>query len=275
MKDLLVFLDGTQADEARIVQAEALANRHDSFLTGLYCNALPEVMFASEAGMASIDVVSQMQDSSRAEGDAKAEAIAARFGRLSVNNEVRRFDVYSSQMGLTLANEARTADLFIASRPYGHYNSHAEALEQVLFNSGRGCLFLPPVGDPRPFDKVVLAWRNSREAARAVSEALPIIAGAKSVIVAMASEDSSAEEEGTMPGADISRYLTRHGANVELRTLTNWTHIGEALLNEVERSEADLLVMGGYGHSRFREWVLGGATRDILTRAETPVFIAH
>ena len=275
MKDLLVFLDGTQADEARIVQAEALATRHDSFLTGLYCNALPEVMFASEAGMASIDVVSQMQDSSRAEGDAKAEAIAARFGRLSVKNEVRRFDVYSSQMGLTLANEARTADLFIASRPYGHYNSHAEALEQVLFNSGRGCLFLPPVGDPRPFDKVVLAWRNSREAARAVSEALPIIAGAKSVIVAMASEDGSAEEEGTMPGADISRYLTRHGANVELRTLTNWTHVGEALLNEVERSQADLLVMGGYGHSRFREWVLGGATRDILTRAETPVFIAH
>ena len=275
MKDLLVFLDGTQADEARITQAEALAARHDSFLTGLYCNALPEVMFASEAGMASIDVVSQMQDSSRAEGDAKAEAIAARFGRLNVKNEVRRFDVYSSQMGLTLANEARTADLFIASRPYGHYNGHAEALEQVLFNSGRGCLFLPPVGDPRPFDTVVLAWRNTREVARAVSEALPIIAGAKKVIVAMASENDSAEDEGTMPGADISRYLTRHGAKVELRTLTNWSHVGEALLNEVERSQADLLVMGGYGHSRFREWVLGGATRDVLTRAETPVFIAH
>jgi len=275
MKDLLVFLDGTSSDESRIAQAEALASRQDAFLTGLFCNALPEVMFASEAGMASIDVVSQMQDSSRAEGDAKAEALATRFSRLSVLNEIRRFDVYSSQMGLTLANEARTADVFIASRPYGHYNSHAEALEQVLFNSGRACLFVPPVGDPKPFDTVVLAWRNSREAARAVSEAMPILTKAKQVIVAMATEDGPPEEEGSMPGADISRYLTRHGANVELRTLAKWNHVGEALLNEVERAGADLLVMGGYGHSRFREWVLGGATRDILTRAEIPVLIAH
>ncbi len=275
MKDLLVFLDGTSADESRIVQAEALANRQDAFLTGLFCNALPEVMFASEAGMASIDVVSQMQDTSRAEGDAKAEALAARFSRLSVLNEIRRFDVYTSQMGLTLASEARTADLFIATRPYGHYNSHAEALEQVLFNSGRGCLFLPPVGEPRPFDKVVLAWRNSREAARAISEALPILCRSKQVIVAMATGEGAPGDDGAIPGVDISRYLTRHGCGVELRELTSWTSIGEALLTEVERIDADLLVMGGYGHSRFREWVLGGATRDILTRAEVPVLIAH
>jgi nucleotide-binding universal stress UspA family protein len=274
MKDLLVFLDGTGADEVRIAQAEALASRQDAFLTGLFCNSLPEVMFASEAGMASIDVVSQMQDSSRAEGDTKAGALAARFSRLSVLNEIRRFDVYSSQMGLTLANEAHTADLFIATRPYGHYNSHAEALEQVLFNSGRGCLFLPPVGDPRLFDTVVLAWRNTREAARAVSEAMPILRKAKKTYVVMATEDGQ-EDERSMPGADISRYLTRQGANVELRTLSNWTSVSEALLNEVEKVNADLLVMGGYGHSRFREWVLGGATRDILTQAEIPVLIAH
>lgn len=275
MKDLLVFLDGSGADEARIVQAEALASRHDAFLTGLFCNALPEVMFASEAGMASIDVVSQMQDSSRAEGDTKAEVLATRFSRLSVLNEIRRFDVYSSQMGLTLANESHTADLFIATRPYGHYNSHAEALEQVLFNSGRGCLFLPPVGEPRNFETVVLAWRNTREAARAVSEALPILKKSKQVVVVMATESGQPEEEGAVPGADISRYLTRHGCTVELRTLANWTSVSEALLNEVEKLNADLLVMGGYGHSRFREWILGGATRDILTQAEIPVLIAH
>ena len=275
MKDLLVFLDGTSADEERIVQAEALASRQGAFLTGLFCNALPEVMFASEAGMASIDVVSQMQDSSRAEGDSKAEALATRFERLSVLNEIRRFDVYASQMGLTLASESRTADLFIATRPYGHYNGHAEALEQVLFNSGRACLFLPPVGTPRPFDTVVVGWRNSREAARAVSEARPILEKAKKVVIAMATEDSSPENEGAMPGADISRYLTRHGCDVELSELSKWSNVGEALLNEAERTSADLLVIGGYGHSRFREWVLGGATRDILTRSEIPVLIAH
>ncbi len=275
MKDLLVFLDGTDADEARIVQAESIASRHDAFLTGLFCNALPEVMFASEAGMASVDVVSQMQDSSRADGDAKAEVLAARFAKLSVANEVRRFDVYSSQMGLTLASEARTADLFIATRPYGHYNNHADALEQVLFNSGRACLFLPPVGAPHPFDTVLLAWRNSREAARAVSEALPALIAAKKVYIAMATEEGASQDGASHPGDNIVRYLTRHGANVEMRPLLGWSQVGEALLNEVGKTEADLLVMGGYGHSRFREWVLGGATRDILTRAEVPVLIAH
>jgi nucleotide-binding universal stress UspA family protein len=275
MKDLLVFLDGTETDEARIVQAESIADRHNSFLTGLFCNSLPEIMFASEAGMASLDMVSQMQDLSRAEGDAKASALAARFGRLSVHSEIRRFDVYSSQMGPTLTNEAHTADLFIATRPYGLYNSHCEALEHVLFNSGRACLFLTPDGECRSFDTVVLAWRNSREAARAVSEALPILTAAKKVIVAMVTEDGAPETEGVMPGADISRYLTRHGATIELQALTGWSRVGEAVLDQVEKAKADLLVMGGYGHSRFREWVLGGATRDVLTQAEVPVLIAH
>ena len=99
---------------------------------------------------------------------------------------------------------------------------------------------------------------------------------AKQVYVAMATEDGPPEDEGAMPGADISRYLTRHG--LHRRTAVRCPAgpmSAEALLNEVEKTEADLLVMGGYGHSRFREWVLGGATRDILTRAEMPVLIAH
>ncbi len=275
MKDLLVFLDGSDADEARIVQAESIASRHNAFLTGLYCNTLPEIMFASEAGMASLDMISQMQDISRAEGDAKAKVLAGRFVRLSVGNEIHRFDVYSSQMGPTLANEAHTSDLFIATRPHGHRNSHTEALEHVLFNSGRACLFLPPLGGPHPFDNVVLAWRNSREAARAVSEALPILIAAKKVTIAMVIEDAPPEQGDVPPGADIKRYLTRHGVATKLRTLTGSSRVGEALLGEVEKTKADLLVMGGYGHSRFREWVLGGATRDILTQAEIPVLIAH
>lgn len=275
MKDLVVFLDGTEGDATRIAHAAALAERHDAFLTGLYCNVLPEVMFASEAGMATADAITLLQEEARTKGDARAKALVASFDKLGVLNEVRRFDAYSSQVGLTLAAEARTADLFIATRPYGHVKNNAEALESVLFNSGRGCLFVPPVGAPRPFETVVLAWRNTREAARAVSEAMPLLVAAKQVLVTMVGEGSAPEQEGVSPGADIARYLDRHGVNVELRPLTGWTHPAKALLNEVEKSGADLLVMGGYGHSRFREWVLGGATRDILTKAEVPVLIAH
>lgn len=275
MKDLLVYLDGSKADENRIAHAEALATRHNAFLTGLYCNQLPEVMIASEAGMASVEMVAQMQETARHEGDAKAAALLSRFDRLGVLNEIRRFDTYSSQLGSAISGEARTADLFIATRPYGSAGSNHEALESVLFNSGRACLFVPPTGTPRPFDAVLLAWRNSREAARAVSEALPILVAAKQVIVAMVSEGESPEEQGISPGADIARYLDRHGAKVTLRTISGWSNAGEALLNEAEKTAADLLVMGGYGHSRFREWILGGVTRNILTNAEIPVFVAH
>ena len=78
-----------------------------------------------------------------------------------------------------------------------------------------------------------------------------------------------------MPGADIARHLDRHGINVELRQISGWSNPAEALLNEAEKSGAQMIVMGGYGHSRFREWVLGGVTRDILKVATVPVLLAH
>jgi nucleotide-binding universal stress UspA family protein len=83
------------------------------------------------------------------------------------------------------------------------------------------------------------------------------------------------EQEGHEPGADIARHLDRHGVRVEIRHVTGWSDPAEALLNETQKAAADLIVMGGYGHSRFREWILGGMTRDVLSLANVPVLLAH
>lgn len=275
MKDLIVHLDGSEQDETRLAHAESLASRHDAFLTGLLCNVLPDVMIAGDAGYPATQVVVELQNTASEAGDKKQNALVERFRNLGVLNELRRVDAYASQAGHAMTLEARTADLFVATRPYGNNQTAPEPIESVLFHSGRACLFVPPSSTPTPFKTVVVAWRNTQEAARAVAEALPILKAADQVILAIVSESEAPEQGGTSPGADIARHLDRHGISAEVRELSGWSDPAEALLNEVQKSGADLLVMGGYGHSRFREWVLGGVTRQILTTASIPVLMAH
>jgi nucleotide-binding universal stress UspA family protein len=95
------------------------------------------------------------------------------------------------------------------------------------------------------------------------------------VTITLIDERSSAEEAGQEPGADIARHLSRHDAVVEIQHIAEWHGVHEALLNQAEKSGASLLVMGAYGHSRLREWVLGGVTRGVLSEAKLPVLVAH
>lgn len=275
MKDLLVHLDGTQEDETRIAHAEALASRHDAFVTGLFCNALPDVIVAGDAGFPATQVVVQLQTNATEAGDKIEETLKARFAKLNVLNELRRIDVFASQAGHAMTLEARNFDMFVATRPYNHDTSNPEALESVLFHSGRACLFVPPNSSPKAYDTVLVAWRNTQESARAIGEALPLLQKAKQVVLAMVSEHESPEQDRMAPGADIARHLDRHGIKTEIKELTGWSNPSEALLNEVRISGADLMVMGGYGHSRFRQWVLGGVTRHVLSNADIPVLVAH
>lgn len=276
IKDMLVYLDGNSQDEVRLAYAEQLAAVNDAFITGLYTNILPEIVIAGDRGLGAAQVVADMQSTAIKTGDETEAKLKERFANLAPNNELRRTDVLSSSAGQALAAEARRADIFIATRLYGHGQEDPAMFESVLFNSGRACLFVPPqTRPPKSLDTIMLAWRNTRDAARAMSEAMPLLQAAKEVVVAMVVEDGAPEQGGNMPGADVSRHLSRHGVNVDLRQITGWSDPAEALLNEAEKTDSKLLVMGGYGHSRFRQWILGGVTRNILKTAEIPVLMAH
>src|SRR5262249_21576660 len=124
--------------------------------------------------------------------------------------------------------------------------------------------------------RVLIGWDASREAARAVKDAMPLLAAAEAVKVLSIDAEQSPQRHGEMPGADIALYLARHAVKTQVeRTVSAGIDIGNTLLSRTVDLEADLLVMGAYGHSRVRELMLGGATRTVLQSMTAPVLMSH
>lgn len=274
IKEIAVHLTGSDEDDVRLAYAGPIAQRFDALISGLLVHRLPDfVSITDPAGSGFLqDLLAQSHQRADVAGGAlrsKLEAIGARF-------ELRRIDCYPSTVGEELAAEARTADLFLGTRPYGDPLGQHHVEEVVLFECGRGCLFVPPKGTPpRQYATVFVAWKETREAARAVAEALPFLQQARQVVVGLVEEGGAGEQFRIEAGADIGRYLSRHGVSAEIRKIAGWDRAAEALMNEATQVGADMIVMGGYGHSRLREWALGGVTRDILAGASVPVLMAH
>src|SRR5215471_6305021 len=149
-----------------------------------------------------------------------------------------------------------------------------QAFEHV---SGRPILVVPYVGNFADLGRrVVIGWNASREAARAVNDAMPLLTSAETVTVLTIDPREGPRAHGELPGADISLHLARHGVKAEIeRTVSADLPVGEVLLSRVADLGADLLVMGAYGHSRARELLLGGATRSLLRSMTLPVLMSH
>jgi nucleotide-binding universal stress UspA family protein len=141
----------------------------------------------------------------------------------------------------------------------------------------------PASGQAGPARRIMVAWNASKEAARAVHEALPLLRRAERVQIAVLDADSQRALLGEPPGADLLHYLARHGVEADILVrqaqraglLKRPTGTGEALLSLVAEENCDLLVLGAYGHSRFRETLLGGVTRTVLEAMTVPVLMAH
>jgi nucleotide-binding universal stress UspA family protein len=146
----------------------------------------------------------------------------------------------------------------------------------VLFGSGRH-VFLVPNRKPAKavFDRILVAWNGGRESARALAVALPYLHKANEVTVLVVDDEPSTELQ-TALGTDAVNHLKHHGINVALhRARIRDGGVGATLIAEARRLNADLIVMGGYGHSRLREWLLGGTTDELLHKAPVPLLIAH
>lgn len=271
-KDITVHLTGSAEDVVRLRYANDLARAFGAHLTGLYAHVLPELIsYTDPSGSAFLQ---ELIEQSNKAGDTVAARLTKNMAELGSYTELRRLDVFPGEVGKAIASEVRMGDLFVGTRPYGDPARSAHIEEAILFDSGRPCLFLPPqTARPAQMTTVLVGWKNTRESARAVAEAMPILKQATSVIVVMVSEGDGSL--GSEPGADIGRYLSRHGIKPEIRTASGAPDVGTALLREAQAHAADLIVMGGYGHSRLRELVLGGATRDVLVSSPIPVLMAH
>ena len=279
LKDILVHLDGTEQSKVRLQLAAGLARRHGAHLAGLFVvDVMLPMMAASDAGSGA--VLAEMIERMRTDTLAEAAIVEAGF------RETLRRDGIAGEWRLVegsshehVALHARYADLVVAGQasPDAGQPSASAILEAVLFDSGRPVLVVPYAGSfPTLGQRVLVGWNASAQAARAVHDALPLMAGAGSVVVSAVNPRRGIDAHGDMPGADIATHLARHGLKVEVEhSLAPEIGAGDLLLNRASEISADLLVIGAYGHSRLRETILGGVTRTLLKQMTIPVLMSH
>jgi nucleotide-binding universal stress UspA family protein len=278
-KNLMVVLDADESSRERISYAAALAARFEAHLVGLYLTV--SSLTRDEYALLDIGILDISFFSDPAKSREETEKTHALFeevtARQGVSAEWRTASGYPAGMA---AMHGRYADLIVIGQ-LDAYDSQAGLLrarpEEVAMLAGRPVLVVPFTGKFERFGaRVLVGWDASREAARAVRDAMPLLACAGAVTVLTIDAEQSPFGHGEIPGADIALYLARHGVKAEVaRTVSAGIGIGNTLLSRAADYEANLLVMGAYGHSRVRELLLGGTTRTVLTSMTLPVLMSH
>jgi nucleotide-binding universal stress UspA family protein len=278
-KDLLVVLDSDAASRRRIDLAVALAERFAAHLIGLYPLPMPEVPHhLSYYDPAVLDpFFMDLRQQARAAADAEREAFEHAASLHGLSAEWR---VVAEGREADAALHARYVDLTILGQldpDRGELDLIRPRPEQVTFASGRPVLVVPYAGKFEAVGRrVLIGWNASREATRAVNDAMPLLMAADIVTVLTIDAREGPDAHGELPGADISLHLARHGVKAEIeRTVSAGISPGDVLLSRAADLGADLLVIGAYGHSRVRELLLGGATRSILQSMTLPVLMSH
>ena len=276
-KDLLVHVDDSKGCAARVEAAVELAIAHDAHLTGVSLLTDPAPSSFVQ-GYLPQDVVDMLQRQARERADAALGRFAEVAKRNQISFETRIDRVLYTAMAEALATNARYADLVILGQAGPDDADVPRYLpEEVTLASGRPSLVIPCIGPGATLgQRVSVAWDASREAARAVNDALPILQRAQAVGVVTVNPREGPFGHGEQPGADIALHLARHGIKVEVqRVESREVDVANTILSHIADRSSDLLVMGAYGHSRLRELVLGGVTRTILHDMTVPVFMAH
>jgi nucleotide-binding universal stress UspA family protein len=278
MKDLLVLVDAGSGTQARLEAALGLAAALGAHVTALGLIAEPYLRGTSVHHLPA-DLVRNLVAGAEAELAPvlrAAEELAAAHG---VALEVRRESGSVDRLPAIVAHHARRADLTIVGLPdpQGHGADDALLAEAAFMDSGRPALVVP-AGSTRsiPPGRALVAWDGSREAARATGDALPLLRLTQAVTVLVVGGHDASVETGAAPGVGIAAHLSRHGIKAEVRNVTqSGMSVPDTILAQATDDGADLLVMGGYGHSRLREMMLGGTTRYMLHHATLPVLLAH
>jgi nucleotide-binding universal stress UspA family protein len=284
LRTILVVGAGDDGDPATFAAALAVARPFAAHLDVLHVRADPidaGVALATGAGSGAMTagLIDQLE-ADALERETRARNGFAQFCR-ETGLEVRgapggepdmpsaEWHVEAGQEARWVAAYGRSADLVIVSR--SAEGIARSTLEAVLFETGRPLLIPGPSAIPSAIERIAIAWKPTPQAARAVALAMPFLARAKEAIVATVEEEPDARDETDR----LSRYFAWHGVSAGVERLRPGPDGAAATLLSAIAGRADLLVMGGYGHSRVREWVFGGFTQHVLAGAPLPVLIAH
>jgi nucleotide-binding universal stress UspA family protein len=273
-KDILVIATEAEADEPAIALGEVLSQANGAHLSCAFLMALPDEPLSYEPTVVA-GVWAELLGRARAESEAARAALTA---RLPAGCTMTSAEALARDLGRVAAVHARYADICVIARPAGISGEvHEEVVEGVLFHSGRPVLLAPAGWQGKTLGKrVAIAWDASREATRAVADAASFIDGAEAVAVITVDAKPRMFGHGEHPGQTIAAHLMRRGVKAEVRNVeTGGRSVAEVLTAEATAFGADLLVLGAYGHSRLRERVFGGATRDLLRTSSVPLLMAH
>lgn len=274
IKDIVVNLSlGDRRDPAAEFAVD-MARKLEAHVEGLVLTYEPFVPAAE------MIVPPELIDMQRDENDRLSAAAIGRFNELTRRNavsaETRSIEAAAAAAPDTFARVARRFDLSVVSQPRSESQGTDEMfVEAALFGSGRPVLVVPYIQQAGlKLDRVLVCWDGSRTAARATADALPLLARAKTTEVVTVTDGSASTEE--IPGIDFAQHLARHGIKVELKRLVRGDiDVADVILSHAADTSTDLIVMGGYGHSRLREFVLGGVTRKFLKSMTAPTLMSH
>jgi nucleotide-binding universal stress UspA family protein len=274
--EIVVFIDGGTESAGILEFAGIIAHEHSARLISVFMQPEPAAttpeMFARGKGMDSVIEVHRAQlEKIEAERVAQFEAIVRRHG---IRSEWRSLPYLSSEVGV----HAYYADLVVIARPepVGQTAAPPGLAESLVLSSGRPIIVFPPRDKVSRVRRILVGWNATREAIRAVADAVPLFARAEAAEVLIVDYQRQRARHGQEPGAEIARRLAGLGAHVEVRRLASGgKDVGRLLLSQAAAFGADLLVMGAYGHTQLREWTFGGVTRTVLYEAGLPVLMSR
>ncbi|MEO8670700.1 MAG: universal stress protein [Tahibacter sp.] len=274
MKDIVAYVPNYTEWSPAIAVAASLAASLEGALTGVHVCAPPLVAMPSYEAP---EVVAAIVENTRQQED-MAYAVRARFEAWAMQRGVRtaRWQVAEGFVPEVLEHLGHWHDALVIDRDANPLWGPPPALGRVILSAQIPCIVLPPAADAvLKLDCIAVAWNGSPEAIRTVHSALALISRAKRVVVLEGSARPAFAEMGWKPQFDLHHYLENHGIHAERRPIPDDVDAGSALLESASDINADLLVMGAYGRTRFSEWVLGGATRHVLNHATVPVLMRH
>jgi nucleotide-binding universal stress UspA family protein len=273
IRRILVHIDGQDSGQAMQRLAMDLARHCEAEIFGVAAVPVePPVVVPIEAGAMAAELLGL------AEASAETALVALERGFIAAGGSAATCHGFLEHPNTAVAREARGADLIVVARHPPHAKDDGAAgldLGALLVQAGRPVLVAPPGMSRLSAEKIVVAWKDTREARRAVADALPLLQRAESVLL-LATCERGSEDAGQKGAEAVAAWLAAHGvvAAVEAHALRE-ASVRDELVAAAERTGADLIVAGCYGHSRISEWAFGGVTRDLLRHAPLCCLLSH
>ena len=275
IKDIVVNLPISSSRDVVSSYAISVAEAFSAHIAGIAFSYEPVIPASVMGG-----IPSDLIEAQRRENETAAKAAMTRFEqaaqRSGLSSETRMLSSSIAGAAELFSQIARRFDLSVIGQSERDKGLPEELIiEGALFGSGRPLIVVPYIQkDGLKLDRVTVCWDGSRAAARAIADAVPLLERAKAIDVLIVASEAS--KSGDVPGADMGQHLARHSLKVEVKRVTAPDiDVPSAILSYAADNGTDFLVMGGYGHSRLREFILGGATRGILSAMTVPTLLSH